>query len=290
MTCDVLSLRRRGVALLLVIAVMLIGTSAAIVAARASTTTKLSARMSDQDWTAFGLLASTDEPIQWWLTEASSEIVLDPDVMSPRVPLLVDTLGLTRDTDATVRITAYDQCGMLPRPLAATLGEQLDLPDRVVESLASSEPAPGLDTLPIDTLPFPWPVGAKPAVGDLIATHNPLPSPNLQESSNTTLQLNVNTAPRTVLDLVFEAAGLGNRQAVMSARSRGESAPTDLVLRQRAGDAGNAAGYLIRLVSASDTWSFRIDIQVGSVHHAWWATYANDRGSWRMVQRLAIPH
>lgn len=313
--------RRRGAALLIVLATLVLVVTATVGVARLGSTTRSHRLIAERTLVADDLLAAAEQPILGWLARESTEIVLPPDVTAPVVAVLHD---VWQDQGARyqLRITAWDQCGMVPilvgrsgSPLRLAVPfDVLHMVDQL--SLRRNETA-GLDLFvgparSVDGIDvFPEPEPAQPqvfgqardsdsptqpgdttaareppdrvAVGAHIATHNPG-------------RLNVNTAPIEVVRQAMRQAGRGGIEQIIDARNEGELA-TLVDGPGTEGDGRRAAGRrrsTLEIAGDSTAWAFRIDIGVGlprggAVRRSWWAVYVHsEESSWECVQRLAI--
>jgi len=126
--------------------------------------------------------------------------------------------------------------------------------------------------------------------GDLIATHVRLET-----------AINVNTAPRPLLEAAARATGRDNVAGVMASRAKGRFVRLGALAKR-----DGAEPSVIQLVGSSDVWSFRIDVRVGPVQKSRWCVYVKKRtfrddngaheseqtvkylNQWECVQRLAI--
>jgi len=301
--------RRRAVALLIVLACLVVVSAAAASLASAAFWSRQAHVALDADIAADALLIAAQGPIQRWLNERSAQVVLGPDALVPEVPVLHDLIplpGTRAETTAELRITAFDQCGMVPLSLLAT--EPLlraVIPDRALDALRERPPPapgpPGLDAwefnglwpaFPRAATPFPpaafGPTRAAaaavlggsgreppgpPALGACLATHNPPPR------SSSLPHLNVSTAPIPILEAAMRSEGLGGLDAIVQARAAGRR-PT--VSAERADESS------ISFAPFSTCWAFRIDARVGPVSKSWWAIYSRSAAGWALEQRLAI--
>ncbi len=311
--------RRRGAALLIVLATLVMVVTATVGVATMASTTKSHRLIAERTMIADDLLDVAERPILDWLARESTEIVLPPDVTTPMVTVLHD---VWQDQGARyqLQITAWDQCGMVPilvgrsgSPLRLAVPlEVLHLLDRLslrrnetagldlfVNSARSADridvfPEPELtepqyfggatadDTQPADTTAS-WESSSRVAIGAHIATHNPG-------------RLNVNTAPIELVRQAMRQAGRGGLDQIIDARSEGQLAT--LVGGPGAQGDGRRGGIqrrsTLQVAGDSTAWAFRIDIGVGlprggAVRRSWWAVYvlAQESG-WECVQRLAI--
>ncbi len=303
---------RRGAALLIVLATLILVVGASVTIAAAASTNRLARKLARQTLVADDLLRAAEAPIMAWLEAESQKVVLPPHAAAPQVEVLHDVFAI----DATryeLHITAWDQCGMVPvgaarsgSPLRLALPaevrqclDRLTIPEGVVPGLDFFLPVvePGgalsvfavpADTDPLrfaasggDVLPEPAPASAhgppettseRLAIGSCAATHNPG-------------LINVNTAPAEVLEAALRSAGRGGLDQILAARAEGRLAPT--AGQPQLGVASRGAP---QPVATSPGWAMRIDIAVGALHRSWWAVYTKSASTqWECVQRLAIP-
>jgi len=179
--------------------------------------------------------------------------------------------------DAEITITAFDQLGMVPYELvdtASTFNSLLppEMTYLVPPPQSPSELPFGLDALARNEHKSGWAVYPQAsrsdppqALGAMLATHNPG-------------AVNVNTAPRGLLEAAMREAGRGGLEAILDARSRGE--PASFAARS-----SRSSQQSIALTARSDVWSFRIDIRVGPIMRSWWCVDQSNE----CVQRLVIP-
>jgi hypothetical protein len=238
-----------------------------------------------------------------WLRHESGLAVAPADATEPAVPVIHARIA-AGDRDVTIRVTAFDQHGMIPW-ISASKEEALAraaLPDDVRDSISRSKVPlgvpPGIDlAAPSASRPhFPehqdmpcvefGPVhdagtacanqdnnSHTDSLASLVATH-------LEGA----VQINVNTAP---MELIEAAERLSQRSvsgAVRAARAEGKRAAIPAGASSGRGDASGG----VQFVGSSDTWSFRIDIDAGPVHRSWWATFKETGDGWLCVQRLRI--
>jgi len=314
-------LRRRGAALLIVLATLVMVVTATVGVARMASTTKSHRLIAERTMIADDLLDVAERPILDWLARESTQVVLPPDVTTPVVTVLHD---VWQDQGARyqLQITAWDQCGMAPilvgrsgSPLRLAVPfEVLHLLDRLSLRrnetagldlfVNSARSADGIDVFPEPELTEPqlfdvanldntstpaadttasWESADRVAIGAHIATHNPG-------------RVNVNTAPIELVRQAMRQAGRGGLDQIIDARSEGQRAtlvggPGSEGDGRRGGNQGRST---LQLAGDSTAWAFRIDIGVGlprggAVRRSWWAVYVlAEESSWECVQRLAI--
>ncbi|MEQ8764771.1 MAG: type II secretion system protein GspK [Planctomycetota bacterium] len=289
---------RRGAALLVVLATMTVTLGSVALVARLASTARVARQQINATWRGDELRQAAALAIESWLFEQSDGVVLDSAIQRPVVPVLFDQLKI-RDQVWTLRITAWDQCGMLPLELlrpgspirsalpegvrAALDREQLPSQARAGLDLFASEEQlvfPEAPSHPITrfgslereggrTVPSTRRDSSGLRLGDLVATHN---------SSG---HINVRTAPAEVLETVFRGLGIGGLEPVLAARDNEESP-------QFSAPASGGSSRL-GLTQKSDAWSFRIDVAIDGLRRSWWVTYQRQGAQWKRVQQLVIP-
>lgn len=293
---------RRGVALLLVLAALVVTVTALAAFARLAGASAVATNVNQQAQLADDLARAAEATIVDWLETESAEVVLPPDALTPMVPVLEDEWEMMpRDSvtqasgpwPARIRITAWDQEGMAP--LTMLMGAspiRLGVPEDVRRAVDELElqGAPGLDAFeaPFPSRPAPEASNSsgneRPALGALVATHNPLPDDlgsGRRTRRNAPARLNVSTAPIELIAAAMRAEQRGGLEQVTQARARGER-PN--ISDNRA--AGSEADLL--LVNSSSTWSFRVDAEIGTVERSWWTVWTRTGTEWEVVQRLAV--
>ncbi len=296
---------RRGAALLIVLATLVLVTTASVSLLQRAVTARVGWNFSHNTVEADDMADAADAPIRHWLTTTSMGVVLAPDIDVPRIEVLHDVWQIDGVT-YEIRINAWDQCGMVPAtvarsgsPLRLCLPEsvrrildQTDLPrgqslglDFYIAESGAEAPMPvfpaGSGSLPIwfgagDELRDEPSVSSEAAppvtVGAYLATHNDR-------------SINVNTAPRDLVEAALRAAGRGGSEAILNARALGKSASVSGL--PATGQPDRSAP---RIVGASNAWAMRVDVRVGALQRSWWSVYVKQRSNqWEHVQRLAIP-
>lgn len=310
---------RRGVALLITLAAVVVVVVACASLARVAVTTAVTRSIDERDERAADMLRAAEAPIQRWLRERSSQVVLSPDAVAPNTMVLDDLMGVVDgasgmdgDEPARLRIVAWDQRGMVPPSLLRRgVPMRSALPPEVVKQVDNArkahsetiETSPGLDLFAGNASPYPQgtsgpitrygnlsasilPTKERMALGGFVATHNPPvreTRSRRRSRSKPSPAINVNTAPIDVIESAMRMANLRGIEQVIEARERGELASVG---------SGSAMGKPLpnapSLIAASDAWSIRIDASIGSLTRSWWAVYIRDQGAWRCVQRLEI--
>ncbi len=281
---------RHGVALLLVLAMIVLIIPVAVGFSQRALLARLQERHSGQGQIADSIRTQLESgPIQHWLSAESGKIVLPVEAPSSRVDILHEHWRFD-DCPYEIRVTAWDQCGMVPSSSIAR-GSPLRtaVPGGILErakdaDVAKPEPM-GLDQFSLDPFEldhaalrsaFPSPDESDVlSIGAWIATHPVGPNG----------AINVNTAPLPLVEAALAAAGRGGIEVILAARGEGRVAPLPRALER---DTSGRADDTPRLVGSSSCWSVRIDVRVGSVQRSWWTVYRQASGRWECVQRLVI--
>jgi len=275
---------RRGAALLLVLATLVLSTVSCAIAAQSAAVLRATRRADSATRIADDLLRAAEAPIQHWLTSSAPSAVLPLDAEEPRFEVLRDSITLG-EFEAELTITAFDQFGMVPWHLAGSASPLASfIPVEAVRLARRDEESElplGLDVFKHQDLPVGWrvyPVAVMDAdrhtaIGALVATHN-----DSGGDSGGRGRINVNTAPRKLLEAAMLDAGRGGIESMLDSRENGKAASF-------ASHSSRHAQQSITLVSTSDVWSFRIDLRVGPVTRSWWCVYSSSE----LVQRLVIP-
>ena len=299
---------RRGAALLVVLATLIVAVTASATLARLASSAKADRAFAKRALVGDDLLRALEAPIQAWLTTDSSEVVLPPDVTIPRVDLLHDS-WVSGATEYEMHVSAWDQCGMAPieaarsgSPLRLGLPEEVksvldrvkipngqtpgldfftgrEWPPRINAFARSSDSHPVVFGQSIGEEPTPGvepppeafsSVPPAPAVGAYVATHNPR-------------RINVNTAPIELVEAALRLAGRGGLDLIIESRREGRPANVGELPQHR--DPQRTAPSI---AASSRAWAFRIEIRIGPLRRSWWAVYAQSGSAWECVQRLAI--
>ena len=317
----------RGMALVLVLATLVIAVTVAAGVARLAALNSLHAKQAVSTRLSDALFLETEMPIRHWLEEESELVVLSDTVESPMVLILHDHLRIDQQTSIELRITAWDQLGMVPWT-AARRGSiiRLAIPNDIrqtIDQITDDEinrTNPGLDIFlrnkhgrtPI------FPITATNTSDELIIFNtaqssllqsalstesNVLPS-TIRATKNTLAvgeviathnhytppRLNINTAPLPLIEAAYRSVGRGGSDVIRQQRSKGKMASL------RTAPANSERSSDITFTNSSDIWSFRVDITVNDMTQSWWLIYQRnnrtrnriDDSPWRCVQRLLI--
>jgi hypothetical protein len=274
---------RRGVALLVTLMTMTVLFAGVAIIVTVRNTDAIISTHSLDELLVRDILRSSESPILLWLNNQSGEVVLDPESVAPVVSILNDELMIYEEA-LRLRITAWDQYGMIPLNADALgLDYALGLNADEIPWIGSSHPGLDLVVEGVGRRGF-VPSSENPdTVGGLVATHNPWPSRLGATRSRSVASLNINTAPRSLVEACYSAFNLGETETIFEKRFIGEQAVYTASVQDPQQDS-------LRIVSISRLWSFRTDVMVGTIRHSWWSTYARQGGSWRLVQRVGISH
>ncbi len=318
--------QRRGVALLIVLAALILVTTTSVGLVRLTSTEAARRTFAANTRLADDVLVAVEEPILNWLAEEASTVVLPPDAVEPRVAVLHDSWSDANHGSVVVRVTAWDQFGMVSMhagragsPLRLTLADDAR---RTLDRVKYMENSPlGLDQLldhtandyeasvfprsaPSDVLWFgdgerTGPVadapdgGAPLTLGSVIATQN---GNNARSARRTGRRSRASASERRSVVNV-NTAPIGLIESALRAAGRGG---IEVVVDARTRGESVPLGSLTDgrsqqqqanapvLVGSSSAWAFRIDISVGPLVRSWWTVYAISRSQWECVQRLAI--
>jgi hypothetical protein len=312
---------RRGAALLIVLATLVITITAVTIMMKATASIQAARKIDQCKCIADDLLGAADAPIHHWLRKQSASVALPPDAPSPYVEILHDAWRLD-GTDTELQITAFDQCGMVPLeaargglPLRLVLSpDVLRLIDRnQVPASNNATALAGLDWFAstdadhkgIGVFPLPEAsvvmrfggvLGAAQESSSQSSPRSMDPSPMALGEMIATHnakpgRININTAPKPLLEAAMRLAGRGGVDEILASRKAGKAA----TMGAQATPVANSgdANFIPQIVATSTCWSFRIDIHAGPLWRSWWAVYQPGQtslsdGGWECTQRLAI--
>jgi hypothetical protein len=294
----------RGVALLIVLAALILIVTASVSFARLASTDRLRKSFNDRTLMADELLHASEAAIMHWLQEQSANALLPPDALLPAIEVLHDIIVTDRDS-ITIKIWAFDQCGMAPlEAVQAGLPIRLALPQEVmiaVDALTIDEK----ENLGLDLFSLPDGDDASelrifPLCGEsepvTVGKSQPSPFQKIQEPVQTVCVgahvathnksfINVNTAPIDLIDAAMRTAGRSGVEQIQVARAQGKPAVAPQTTST------NKDSDRIQIVGTSTIWSFRCDIFGGPRKRSWWMVYtkgSNTTKPWECVQRIAI--
>lgn len=212
---------------------------------------------------------------QDWLERESSRVVLPPDMREPRVEVAsID--WEQRGRAYTLRVTAWDQQGMLPASGSIPEFLERSLPSEFTDArVAAIDHA---ERNMSHLFRYPDRESATTEVLGYLATH--AQSDYDPRTRSDQLSFNTHTTPAPLLRRAFTLLQRADLDRVMGARRDGE------IVRDLAAGHGSASG--IRLVSRSPIWAVRTDVLVGSVRRSWWTVYGGFGGEWRVLEQHAI--
>ncbi|MEN1705230.1 MAG: hypothetical protein AAGJ54_06905 [Planctomycetota bacterium] len=307
-------MRRRGAAMLIVLAALVIIASAAVTTARLAMTSRAATQHAQSSEHLDDLRVAAEQIALDWLRRDAGGVVLPDGVDQPRVAVLHDEI-FDNETELRVAITAFDQRGMLRLGQFQDLDIELDgsVEEEEIETSSVSSSRSGLDLFSRnESSPrrvFPrfvpaepvvhgegradadprWPDGRdrfvdvvlEPTIGERLATH-PAPVLRARRNNSATITLNAATAPIDLIDDVLDGTNPGVLASIREARSKDEP------------DQPPTGSYRIddrtRLVltATSDAWAFRVDLSCDGMSRAWWIVYERGERGWYIAQRLII--
>ena len=296
-------IRRRGIGLLLVLAVLVVASAATAIAMRAGTTAMLAAGREEDDAAARLLMMDAITAIELWLRDKADQAVLPPDVDTPTLPIMHESVQNAEGTPASLAITAIDLRGTAPLMLAND-ADRASLPVRYRDALTEIDELADQDNrtgTPIDIAAlsaaariYPTsvqPTGTTPpllgststAIGSLVAFDGAIAQARVE--GRLAWVLNINTAP---MDLLHAVASGGSTplDAVDVNRTEGEHSDLTFTIDE-------PGRPLLRLVGESDAWAFRADVRVGRVQRSVWLEYRRSAepyasDGWEVIRRVVI--
>ncbi len=262
----------RGGAMLLVLLTSTVMIVSVSILARAQSSSAIAAMQASKLQLCQHLIAASEEPTLYWLSEISGGVVIDPDQSTPMVRVLDAQLGIDRSR-ASIQIAAWDQHGMWPSNCDA-------LGIGPIPSHASTRLPRGLSERGLGERVYPTThrPSARKSTG---ATHNPWPTLSGRTRRGSHAAINVNTSPRELLEQVSARDEIGDLGEIFERRKRGEFVTVAQSIR------GVNAPEL-RIVSVSHCWSIRTQVTVDGVTRGTWSVYAHRGGHWELVKREVI--
>lgn len=298
---------RRGIAILLTMAMLVIVIVVVTALASRAASARFERELDRSTRLANELRRAADPVILDWLSEKSASVVLAADATTPDVMVLHHTwedVSGAAVREYELRITAWDQCGMVPMRLAQGGSPlRLSLPALVLEQIDQADTTQLEDSVGLDCYldpasfsqvsPFPLPSQSKPstfsaalrtyvrsppsllpvdsdgppAIGSLLATHQS----SVRRRQSPAPRINVNTAPLGLVEAALREAGRGGIELIRAAREDGRAALINhLPRRDSSVETGRATPELLE---SSDVWAVRIDIRVNRIQRSWWRVY-----------------
>jgi len=281
--------QRRGAALLFVLVTLVLVTGALALVTLTAAQGHRTIRTDEDERLAGDLLAAAEAFVLDWLERESQTIAIHPDAPEPRVDVMSlawGETGTTRTHSRSLRIAAWDLMGMVP--VGTSSASPLWLAVRPEwRELAGSEAVSLLDLGGSPSMPGIGPVhptngSDSGSLGAQVAVFPPESSRNSPTPGPPTI--NINTAPRPLLEASLRLAQRGDLMSIVEARSEGRQAPAPRAVR---GDRGRSA--MAQLTGHSTLWAVRVDAEVDGLTRSWWTVYAARRGRWEILERHAIP-
>lgn len=286
-------MRRRGIALLLVLAIVAVTLTGLTLLVRSHTTRMLSVRLNSHEQLLDEVRTVAESLAERWLAEDAAQAVASLEI--PSITVLEDRIPIGEDK-VIVSIIAFDRQGMLSMEAAKSVVGSRALArlspgvKARLETIASeARRATGLDDLAqllnSNSQVYPSADDKSPAV-EAIGAFIAMPASGVENA------ININTAPARLLEAVMRDLGRGGIEELLEARDQGAWTATTNLAPGAEETSGGGDGF--RLTDASSGWSFRIDLEIEGLRRSWWLVYDLEQGRdgqlWRRTQRLAIDH
>lgn len=277
--------RARGVALLLVLGTLVLVTGTLALATLAAAQGTRAAAITRSEGQAMDLLRSAEPLILDWLARSAPSAVVHPDLAEPAVQvldLMWDETSGDRTKTHTLRAAAYDLQGMVPRGTSQASPLWLAVPTQW-RKLAYRDASTLLDLVGKTSPVYPRIGSGESAIGSLVAV---LPASDRRGApSPTAPTININTAPKPLLEATLRLAQRGDLSSILAARAEGR--PAQAPSRQHSDRRGDDT--LVQLTGRSTLWAVRVDASVNGLTRSWWTLYRSRRGQWEIIERHAIP-
>ena len=272
---------RHGIALLFVlIAVALVGSATAALLQSALRFESVG-RQAREDCLRDGLRSAGESCALAWLKERSALTVLPPEGGGTTI---LDAGWVIDGVPVALRLVAYDRLGMLPFDLS-TPGAPLQgavAPVLRRSLLARQPPPPGTPDDLLTRIPCPSGWRRFPTTASGRRTDRCLAMLIAPDGDG---RINLNTASAELIDEAFSVLRLDGTAQTLDRRQRGEiSVPPD----GWATTASGAANLGVRLVSASDRWSFLLVARVAGGVSGWWLVTVGNAEGGAIVLRHAV--
>lgn len=263
---------RRGIALLLVLGTLVIVTSALGLLTLASAHAHRASALAFRERLSSDLLRSAEPLVQEWLTDQSDRAVVGPDDTEPKV-VVAEIAWEEGGHETVLRIAAWDLLGMIPSETTSSsplwLAVSDEFRDRDYTGVSTLLDVP-------DSQAHPSVTSGPAAFGGQIAVR-----PRQTRRSDSSPTININTAPRPLLEEALRLAQRGDIATIITARAEGRLSPAPPPVDSR-------QNTLVSLAGRSTLWAVRVDADTHGVERSWWTVYESRRGSWEIIERHAI--
>lgn len=275
MTCS----RNHGIALLLVLASLVMVTGVLGLLTLSVAQAHRASQLVIDERRADDLLRSCESAVNEWLTKHAPRAAVDPESSEPKVEIASIEWTDSDGTECFVRAAAWDLLGMLPpgtnssSPLWLAVDPMLrDFERGDAGSLCEISSAP--------VSVYPLIDEYKLALGSQLSIY-PRSDSRRTPNTPTTPTININTAPRPLLEAALHLAQRGDIASILAARADGRPAPAP----PRIADDGET---FVELTGRSTLWAVRTDASVSGLRRSWWTVYESRRGGWEIIERHAI--
>ena len=232
-----------------------------------------------------------------WIRTRSAEAVLVPE--GGGLVILHDGWSVPGQ-DGRLHLQMHDGLAGVPASLAKRGSPlRLAMPAQLLPIEIPARPAPvagavddllELIELPAGTRRFPAAIptvparfGGKPVVGRALVAASPAADVASAISVHSDGRININTAPKAVLELVYQMLDLGEVETLLARRAAGAFTRAPSKGRARTSEDAKA----LTLVDHSDLWYALITVEVDGARRAWWVVFAGNPRQPLIVQRHA---
>lgn len=276
------TIQPRGIALILVLGTLALVTGSLALLTLAAAQSHRADSISRDERLSSDLLGAAEPIVQEWLQKKSPSAVVHPDSLQPVVPILDLSWNdddINRVEMRSLRIAAWDLMGMVPSetstasPLWLTVNaDWRELPYAGTSTL--------LDLAGLASAVHPRVGSESSSLGSQVSV-----VPRLESSQSPRAPtININTAPKPLLEASLRLAQRGDLATILTARSDGRPAPAP-----RISTPTDRESALVRLAGRSTLWAVRVDATVNGLTRSWWTVYESRRGQWEIIERHAIP-
>lgn len=275
MTCS----RKRGIALLLVLASLVMVTGVLGLLTLSAAQAHRASQLVIDERRADDLLRSCEAVVNDWLTKDAPRAAVDPESGEPKVEIASIEWTESDGTECVVRAAAWDLLGMLPPETNSSSPLWLAI-DPMLRDFEHGG-AGSLCEIPTPLVPvYPLTDEYKLALGSQLSIY---PRSDSRRTSTTlsTPTININTAPRPLLETALRLAQRGDIASILAARADGRPAPAP----PRIADDGET---FVQLTGRSTLWAVRTDASANGLRRSWWTVYESRRGGWEIIERHAI--
>ena len=278
MTCS----RKRGIALLLVLASLVMVTGVLGLLTLSAAQTHRASQLVINERRADDLLRSCEPVVTEWLAKHAPRAAVDPESSEPKVEIASIEWTASDGTECFVRAAAWDLLGMLPPETNSSTPLWLAV-DPLLRDFERGDAGSMCEISSAPVSVYPLTDEYKLALGSQLSIY---PRSDSRRTLNTpttptTPTININTAPRPLLETALRLAQRGDIASILTARADGRPAPAP----PRIADDGES---FVELTGRSTLWAVRTDAAANGLRRSWWTVYESRRGGWEIIERHAI--